>query len=163
MLLFGLLCSPSRDPGCIPRCCVLLCTFGDVVCRGAVYVPGYCVSGHAIRVVCPVSRDAAPGTLQAVFLVGRTRFDRLAFEGFARLEVVGHSDREAAVVPLLFDVDHAHEPVAAGADVLRALDQVAHRERGGELVAETLLDSGVQEMDSLYFRSLNSQNFKVRD
>lgn len=54
MLLFGLLCSPSRDPGCIPRCCVLLCTFGDVVCRGAVYVPGYCVSGHAIRVVCPV-------------------------------------------------------------------------------------------------------------
>ena len=163
MLLFGLLCSPSRDPGCIPRCCVLLCTFGDVVCRGAVYVPGYCVSGHAIRVVCPVSRDAAPGTLQAVFLVGRTRFDRLAFEGFARLEVVGHSDREAAVVPLLFDVDHAHEPVAAGADVLRALDQVAHRERGGELVAETLLDSGVQEMDSLYFHSLNSQNFKVRD
>ena len=112
MLLFGLLCSPSRDPGCIPRCCVLLCTFGDVVCRGAVYVPGYCVSGHAIWVVCPVSRDAAPGTLQAVFLVGRTRFDRLAFEGFARLEVVGHPDREAAVVPLLFDVDHAHEPVA---------------------------------------------------
>ena len=150
MLLFGLLCSPSRDPGCIPRCCVLLCTFGDVVCRGAVYVPGYCVSGHAIRVVCPVSRDAAPGTLQAVFLVGRTRFDRLAFEGFARLEVVGHSDREAAVVPLLFDVDHAHEPVAAGADVLRALDQVAHRERGGELVAETLLDSGVQEMERFY-------------
>ena len=84
MLLFGLLCSPSRDPGCIPRCCVLLCTFGDVKCRGAVYVPGYCVSGHAIRVVCPVMLPS--GTLQAVFLVGRTCFDRLAFECFARLE-----------------------------------------------------------------------------
>lgn len=34
--------------------------------------------------------------------------------------------------------------------MLRALDQVAHRERGGELVAETLLDSGVQEMERFY-------------
>jgi hypothetical protein len=91
MLLFGFLCSLSRDPGCIPRCCVLQCTLGDLVCHDAVYVPGYCVSGHAIWVVCPVSHDAAPGTVQAVFLVGRTRFDRLAFEGFALLEVVGHS------------------------------------------------------------------------
>ena len=66
------------------------------------------------------------------------------------VEVVGHPDREAAVVPLLFDVDHAHEPVAAGTDVLRALDQVAHRERGGELVAETLLDPCVQEMERFY-------------
>ena len=109
----------ARNPGCVFRGAVCCCARWDAMCRGVVYVPGCrdsgccipdcCIPGHAIRAV---TLGAAPGTLQAVLLVGRTRFDRLAFEGFARLEVVGHPDREAAVVPLLFDVDHAHEPVA---------------------------------------------------
>ena len=54
----------------MPRCCV----------RSGILCFGSCDPGR-------VSRDAAPGALQAVLLVGRTCFDRLAFEGFARLEV----------------------------------------------------------------------------
>ena len=88
--------------------------------------------------------------LQPALLVGRTRLDGPALEGLARLEVVAQRNAEFSAVPLLGDIHPADESFAACADVLRAVDQVAHRACGGELVAEPFFDPRIEEVHRLH-------------